>query len=123
MRKSRSRDIYKNVKPDEKWAFVSNVNPNCPSKKAGIHSGDVILKFNNIEIVKMTDLPRVVAESDVGSIAKVDIWRKNKLITIEVKLGQLPEETFVKRKKTSNKICTILKVTWRQYYILGHFGN
>ena len=43
---------------NEKGAFVSNVNPNGPSKKAGIEDGDVILKFNDIEIVKMTDLPK-----------------------------------------------------------------
>ena len=49
----------------------------------------------------MTDLPRVVAESDVGSIASIEIWRKNKIITVEVKLGQLPEETFVKRSETN----------------------
>ncbi|SVC33112.1 uncharacterized protein METZ01_LOCUS285966, partial [marine metagenome] len=83
---------------NEKGAFISNINPNGPSKKAGIQEGDVILKFNDNEIIKMTDLPRVVAESDVGSIASVEIWRKNKLITIEVKLGELPEETFVERK-------------------------
>ena len=42
----------------------------------------------------MDDLPRVVAESDVGSIAIVEIWRKNKKIIIEVKLGELPEKTY-----------------------------
>ena len=83
---------------NEKGAFVSNVNPKGPSKKAGIEDGDVILKFNDIEIVKMTDLPRVVAESDVGSIAKVEIWRKNKKIIIEVELGELPEQTYVNKK-------------------------
>ena len=87
--------------PDEKGAFISNLNPNGPSKKAGIQEGDVILKFNDNEIIKMTDLPRVVAESDVGSIASVEIWRKNKLITIKVKLGELPEESFVDRKNDS----------------------
>ena len=45
----------------------------------------------------MIDLPRIVAESDVGSIAIVEIWRKNKKIIINVKLGELPEETFVER--------------------------
>ena len=83
---------------NEKGAFISNINPIGPSKKAGLQEGDVILKFNDIEIVKMTDLPRVVAESDIGSIASVEVWRKNKLITIEVKLGELPEETLVERK-------------------------
>ncbi len=79
-------------------AFVSNVDPNGPSKKAGIEEGDVILKFNNIEIFNMSDLPRVVAESDVGSKAIVDVWRKNKIVQIEVTLGELPEEVYVERK-------------------------
>ena len=74
------------------------MNPKGPSKKAGIEDGDVILKFNDIEIVKMTDLPRVVAEADVGSIAMVEIWRKNKNIIIEVELGELPEQTYVNKK-------------------------
>ena len=102
---------------NEKGAFVSNVNPKGPSKKAGIEDGDVILKFNDIEIVKMTDLPRVVAESDVGSIAKVEIWRKNKKIIIEVELGELPEQTYVNKKpqkkenQTQEKIIKSLGIT------------
>jgi len=89
--------------PNEKGAFISNINPEGPSKKFGIQEGDVILKFNNNEIDKMTDLPRVVAESDVGSIAIVQIWRKNKLITIEVELGELPEKTYVRRNNKINE--------------------
>ena len=42
---------------NEKGAFVSNVNPNGPSKKAGIEDGDVILKFNDIEIIKLAENP------------------------------------------------------------------
>jgi len=89
--------------PDEKGAFISAVNPEGPSKKAGLQEGDVILKFNKIDILKMTDLPRVVAESDVGSFADVLIWRKNKLITIKIKLGELPEEILVERKDIIEK--------------------
>ena len=89
--------------PDEKGAFISNINQDGPSKKAGLQEGDVIIKFNDIEIIKMTDLPRVVAESDVGSLASVVVWRKNKYITIKVKLGELPEESFVERKDIDNK--------------------
>ena len=102
---------------NEKGAFVSNVNPKGPSKKAGIEDGDVILKFNDIEIVKMTDLPRVVAEADVGSIARVEIWRKNKKIMIEVELGELPEQTYVNKKpqkkenQTKEKLIKSLGIT------------
>ncbi len=101
---------------NEKGAFVSNVNPKGPSKKAGIEAGDVILKFNDIEIIKMTDLPRVVAEADVGSLAKVEVWRKNRRIIIQVELGELPEQTYVKdnsqkkENKSKEKIITSLGI-------------
>ena len=88
----------------QKGAFVSNVNPTGPSNDAGLEPGDVILKFNNEEIVKMSDLPRLVAESDVGSIASLEIWRKNKKINIEVVLGELPGEVVTERdSKDTNK--------------------
>ena len=83
---------------DTKGAFVSGVNPEGPSKYAGIQEGDVILMFNNEEVTKMLDLPRLVADSEIGSIAKVKIWRKNKIITIEVELGELPEKRYGKKK-------------------------
>ena len=83
--------------PNQKGAFVSNVNPKGPSKDAGLEPGDVILKFNDSEIIKMSDLPRVVAESDVGSTAYLEVWRKNKKINIEVILGELPGEIITER--------------------------
>ena len=88
---------------DQKGAFVSNVNPRGPSKEAGLEPGDVILKFNNQDIVRMSDLPRVVAESDVGSIAYLEVWRKNKKINIEVILGELPGEVVTERSDNAIK--------------------
>jgi serine protease Do len=100
-----SKDIAESLGlPNQKGAFISNINPDGPSKKAGIQEGDVILKFNDNEIIKMIDLPRVVAESDVGSVAIVEIWRKNKIINIEVRLGELPEESYVERKPLKEEV-------------------
>ena len=95
-----SKEIAESLElKNQNGAFISNINPKGPSQIAGIQEGDVILKFNNIPIIKMTDLPRVVAESDVGSIADLEIWRKNKLIIIlKLKLGELPEQIYVERK-------------------------
>ena len=89
---------------DNKGAFVSNLTESGPAKAAGIQEGDVILKFNDAEIKKMSDLPRLVAESEIGSLSKVEVWRKNKKIEIEVKLGELPEKTY--SKKTNNENIT-----------------
>ena len=62
----------------------------------------------------MTDLPRLVAESDVGSIAKVELWRKNKTIIIKLELGELPEQAYVqnntqkrKNNETQNSIISL----------------
>ena len=88
---------------NQKGAFISVLNPSGPAKLAGIQEGDVILKFNNIEVEKMSDLPRLVAESDVGSVAVVEIWRKNRVVNIKVKLGELPEETYVVRENTTKE--------------------
>ncbi len=37
-------------------------------------------------------------------VAIVELWRKNKIISIEVKLGELPEESFVERTKNNEEI-------------------
>ena len=89
---------------NQNGAFVSNVNPKGPSKDAGLEPGDVILKFNEIDIIKMSDLPRVVAESDVGSTAYLEVWRKNEKINIEVILGELPGEVVTDRSIKENII-------------------
>ena len=51
----------------------------------------------------MSDLPRVVAESDVGSTAYLEVWRKNKKINIEVILGELPGEVVTERNNNKFK--------------------
>ena len=52
----------------------------------------------------MLDLPRLVAESDIGSIATVEVLRKNKALKIKVKLGELPEKDYVKKTNSDNAI-------------------
>ncbi len=106
-----SKDIAESLGLSEpKGAFVSSLNPSGPSKEAGIQEGDIILKFNEHEIKNMIDLPKVVAESDIGSIAKVEVWRKNKVILIEVELGELPEEVYVERLTTNQSEDTNKKI-------------
>jgi len=84
-------------------AFVSNINPTGPAKEAGIHEGDVILKFNDDEIINKEDLVRLVGESDIGSLSKVEVWRKNIKLIIEVQLGELPEKSYAKRKISTDQ--------------------
>ena len=70
-------------------ALVSSATENGPAYKAGIKSGDIILKFNDIIIKNMNELPKVVAGTPVGKSVNVEIWREGKIKTLKVKLGEL----------------------------------
>lgn len=67
-------------------ALVSEVTKDGPAMKAGFQSGDIILKFGASDIQTMRDLPRAVADSQIGSDVKVKILRdeKNKTLVVHV---------------------------------------
>jgi serine protease Do len=77
-------------------ALISNVTPAGPAEKAGIKSGDVVLAFDGKEVTEMRRLPRIVAETDVGKVAPITVWRDGKTLELKVKLGEL--EKFEKEE-------------------------
>ena len=70
-------------------ALVVSVADKSPSDDAGIKSGDIILEFNGVTINQMKELPKIVAETDVGKNVNVKVWRNNKEIVKKIKLGRL----------------------------------
>lgn len=83
-------EIAASLKLDRaRGALVSSVTAKSPSEIAGIEAGDVILSFEGKEITKMSQLPRLVADTEVGKKSSVVIWRKGAEKTVTVDLGQL----------------------------------
>jgi len=80
-------DVEKLNEP--RGALVASVAEKSPSDKAGIKAGDIILEFNNTKIKEMKELPKIVAQTEVGKIVNVKIWRNKKEITKKIKLGRL----------------------------------
>ncbi len=76
-------------------ALVSSVNENSPAAKGGVEPGDVILKFDGKVIDKMRDLPRIVAETDIGKKVSVDLFRQGKPKTLIITLGELEKAELV----------------------------
>jgi serine protease Do len=79
-----------NIKP-ARGALVAGIADNGPAKPAGIEPGDVIVKFDGKDIRKMTDLPRIVADTPVGKEVEVQVLRKGKEEVKKVKLGRLED--------------------------------
>ena len=80
-------------------AFVASVQPNSPAAKSNIQAGDIIVEFNGNKISSFKDLPKVVAETPIGSEVPVNIWRNGGLIKITVKIDELVEGGKVANNK------------------------
>ncbi|MEO0822042.1 MAG: DegQ family serine endoprotease [Pseudomonadota bacterium] len=74
-------------------ALVADVSKDGPAEAGGIEAGDVILKFDGKDVVEMRDLPRMVADTAVGSAVRVQVFRKGKTQNLKVTLGLLEENT------------------------------
>merc|ERR1711966_188469 len=99
-----SQEIADVEKLDEpRGALVASVAENSPSDKAGIKAGDIILEFNGTKIKEMKELPKIVAQTEVGKTVDVKIWRNKKEIIKKIKLGRLETSSDFKKKKKTNE--------------------
>ena len=109
-------EVEKLDKP--RGALVASVAENSPSDKAGILSGDIILEFNGELINEMSELPLIVAQTDVGKTVNVKIWRNKKEITKKITLGRLEtsEDFKVSQQPETTQTSEIegLKITVRK---------
>ena len=90
-------DAEKLDKP--RGALVASVADNSPSDKGGIKPGDIILEFDGKPINEMKELPKIVAETDVGKKVIVKVWRNKREITKEIVLGWLETSEDFKAQK------------------------
>jgi serine protease Do len=84
-------------------AEVSLVEPGGPADKAGIKSGDIILKFNGAPVSRSSDLPRLVGGTAINSKATVTVWRKGQQIDLPVVVAELEPEKGAKASKGKGK--------------------
>lgn len=71
---------------------ISEVMDNGPGAKAGLKSGDIVLKMNGTEVNSTGAFRNAVAAAGVGATVKLDLLRDGKPMTLEAKLGELPPE-------------------------------
>ena len=77
---------------DAKGAIISEVTEASPGEKAGLKSGDTILKLNGEDVADARDLARKVAKVQPGKSVPVDILRAGKAMTLSVTIGAMPNQ-------------------------------
>jgi serine protease Do len=78
--------------PENTGALVAGITPEGPAAKAGIESGDVIMKFDGKDVTTMRGLPRIVAQTQIGKNVDVEALRKGERKNFKVVVGRLDED-------------------------------
>ncbi len=73
-------------------AMIAGLTEDGPAEKGGIQSGDVVLKFDGRDVHSMRELPRIVAESEIGRTVDVTVLRAGEKVIVPVEVGELVEE-------------------------------
>jgi serine protease Do len=73
-------------------ALVNGVEKGGPAEKAGVETGDIILKFDGKAVNASADLPRIVGSTKPGSKVPVQVWRKGQTREVAVTVGEIPDD-------------------------------
>jgi serine protease Do len=95
----------------EEGVLIAQVEPDSPASKAGLRSGDVVLEYNGKELKNPEDLSIAVADTKVGSSAKLKVLREGKIINLDVAVGQRPVDLAEASKTGDNSEHAKLGIT------------
>jgi serine protease Do len=87
---------------DAKGVLVNEVMPDSPAAKAGLKPGDILLEFEGRPLEGPGDLQRAVGLFSPDHSAKVKIWRDQSEKTVEIKVGQAPDERQALQQQRSS---------------------
>ena len=63
---------------------------NSPAHQAGIIEGDVVVRWNGIEVLAPATLSQLVAKTEIGTTVKVDLLRDGRATTLDVTVMERP---------------------------------
>jgi len=73
-------------------ALVNSVEKGGPADKAGVESGDIILKVDGRAVNTSSELPRIITQIKPGTKITLQVWRKGATKDIAVTVAELKEE-------------------------------
>lgn len=78
--------------PEAAGALVTEVVAGGPAQDAGMKVEDIVTELDGTKIRDSNHLMHLVASYKPGARAPLTVWRNGKVVKIEVKLGERPEE-------------------------------
>ncbi|HEX4076794.1 MAG TPA: DegQ family serine endoprotease [Candidatus Acidoferrales bacterium] len=90
--------------PDTAGAFVQDVAHGGPAEKAGVKPGDVIRRFNDEPVNSANELLAMVANTNPGTLATLEVLRNGQPLTVKLTLEERPsnlEHSASERKSPS----------------------
>jgi len=78
---------------EPKGVLVADVVKDSPADKAGLTSGDILTEFDGKKVEAPQDLQKIVAVTTPGKGVPVKVWRDKGEKSLEIKIGETPEET------------------------------
>lgn len=77
---------------DKSGVLISDVINESPAQKAGLKEGDIIKQLSGKQISNVKELLSEVAKSEVGRKIKVAVRRDKKELTLDLQVGERPQE-------------------------------
>jgi serine protease Do len=74
--------------PNSKDAKISRAIPGSPAEKAGIQTGDIIVKFKGNNVGDFASLQNLVSECQAGDKVPVELMRGGERIKLELEVGE-----------------------------------
>lgn len=81
--------------PEGKGALVAAVTPDSPAAKAGVKPGDLIVSMDGKALEDFKALPKLVAATEPGKRATLEVVREGKTRELTVTVGQTPDSEQV----------------------------
>src|SRR5690242_8958782 len=80
-------------------ALVNSVEKDGPAAKAGVESGDIIIKVDNRDVKTSNDLPRIITSIRPGTKITLTVWRKGAAKDIAVTVAEMKEDTGTPQRR------------------------
>jgi serine protease Do len=83
-------EAYKLARPQ--GALLTRVSPDSPAQEAGLKSGDIILQYNNVQIMQASDLLNLLNRAKPSDAFRAQIQRNGKQMMVSGQLAYAPDD-------------------------------